>query len=416
MARRMKKEAKPNERILVIGAPMAGKSLFLNDFARYYGKGTYVIPIDDRIHDYEGLDVWEPEIESRKGEHLNARIIKDKVAQDAADGVFLQCGSLIMDSITPIFDHEVRSVLDDKQKKEKSNYTGKANSMKFLVEAGKLTGLPVAYVIHRVVSGDQRGNMSARNSISRIEQHRMYGDLTLVLEIIGPATYDFLSDAFKDNMGAMQSASELSAADLSKLKAGHYGVRVERWRDNMTIKPFILWDEVGHFKGMYERILNTLRNVGAKDWTWGDPFRDEDHAINAGIMHSEESLGHQLYAFGNPGEDAIRSNGERGINGEVNIAMAAMGKLKRGDYTWQTKAIDPSDMKTLSRAWVKLVNDKIGVQREILGLLSVGPRSWDEIKAAVNSEYTDNIAKIMAKDGHITKTKDGMIELVGGVK
>lgn len=422
MARQRRKESThAKQRAIVSGFAMAGKTELMRDFARFYcqpnNQSTYLVSIDDREEDYDGFDLLIADVDPEKGEHLDARKIKDEIAKDAKAGVFKKCGCIIFDAISPIFDHEVRSVLDDKQSNKSGNYTGKANAMKFLIEGGKLSGLPVAYIIHDVVSGDHKGVMSVRKSISRIEQIRWKADLTLHLEVFGPATHEALTSTIE--AGKIESMTGFSKQDLSKMKAGHYGVRINQWRGNMGMEPVTLWDEVGHFNGMWARIIKTLQQTGEVSYTWAEyasgkaRFKDEDHAITVGFLHSENGF----FPFGNPGVEAIRRNGERGVNGEANKALHAMNKLKRGEYSFSSAELSDNDMAKITPLWVRLVADKLTHQRKVLAALKPKPLTPQELKDAVGEEHTKSALTALVHDKRVTYNKsDGVYSLAGGAK
>jgi hypothetical protein len=251
--------------------------------------------------------------------------------------------SIVWDSITPVLLPIINRALDlaamspDGRKAEigtankSAVWEPKARAMR-KIQSIQNYGVHCVWTAHYEPGRDHQGKEHERKTIPETELDRFTKVLNMKLRTI-----------YKD---------------------GKYGVVIEWLRKRPGMKPIVLWDEAGYFKGMWERILAVTSDNPKPEEpvTWADfgidkAFPSPEVAIQLGTEQFEELPdGVKIYAFGDSLAKATKKNGDEGTNGVLVHARNAYEKLKRGEYEGFKK---PTSAGEMAEAWKALVARKI---------------------------------------------------------
>lgn len=362
MARKLKLTKYPELKAVIFGEANTGKSALAMAISKELGSGIpYLWPTDGREREYLAAlgedNVFFPDVVSFFNVAEVFTAVKDDVRSKEMDIVNL----FIMDNVTHLYQGIVRpgqKRMADKEGGGGSTTIDKANTMAVVVQAAMHSGKQFILIWHEydaheydatAKKGEHLKKKRLRQSISITEVDRIDWSINLKLRTIE--------------------------------KNGKFGIQITYCRERPGMKSVILWDEVGMWQGMLQRIRSVLfDSVPISEPTKWDDFSKENPfpaaqrgetplAVKLACEQFDIVNGGRIYPFGDPRAETVKLNGERGINGALRHAKNAYDKIKRG---YSKEYPKPSTAGEMTEVWKKYVNSKLGAQHLL-------PRAEEEI-------------------------------------
>lgn len=263
----------------LVGLAKLGKTTFAVDMARSVGL-TVVVPMDQRFQPYENAVASEglqiAYVSDNPSDWASAKIVTTKL-KEAMPGSGVK--GLVWDTISPGFEEANNrgQELAAMSKDERAKVTGSANKasswgpkalyMKEVAEMA-LFGANCLWISHLEEGGDKNGQDQVRPVITDTELNKFARNLNLRL--------------------------------LATIHNGRYAIQVIEARERPALNGMIFVDEVGMYRGMWNRIREAYFAAEKVEWKEQSTDADDTAAISNAMEITVDGPNGPICAFTHP--------------------------------------------------------------------------------------------------------------------